>query len=130
MNASDDTTEDISTKLGNGIDFNELTSRHIGTLRAVAGDRVDYENEKMIEMLETLQILGLVDDTQRLTPSGTQAIELAETLGGSKERRRAAAREDVKVDVEDLYDDDYAANSEEDIRFVSAYKANRFGTLT
>ena len=128
MKVSDVLTESASTTLDNGTDFNDLSSRHIGTLRAIANGRLDFENasERMIEMLEELQMTGFITSDIQLTSSATKAIELAELLGGSKERRRAASMGDVEISDDDIYIDDYA-NSEDDVGFDSIYQANRFG---
>ena len=130
MKVSGDTTEAISTMLDNGIDFNELTSRQIGTLRGIAANRVDYADasEERVEMLETLHIMGLIDPSRGVTPSGVKAVELADILGGSKERRRAATRDEVEIDEADIYvDDNYAPNVVEDALYASAFRSNRFG---
>ena len=129
MKVSDGTTEAISTLLDNGIDFNDLTSRQIGTLRAIADNRVDYTDasEEKLEMLETLQIIGLVDHSQQVTPSGRKAVALANVLGGSKERRRAAAREDVELDEADIYVDNYTTSvDDEDVEYVASFRTDNY----
>ena len=129
MKVNDVLTESVITVLENGIDFNELTSRHIGTLRAIRDKRVDINDvsERMYEMIETLQVMGLISDDLSLTQSGEQALKLADTLGGSKERRRAATKDDVEIDMTDIYDDDYS-NPDDDIGFDSVFQGNRFGS--
>ena len=109
MKVSEKETEVISTKLDNGMDFNELTSPQIGTLRTVSSDKFDYAeaSEKMFDSVGLLQLMGLIDSDVHLTTSGIKAIELASVLGGSKERRRAAIKDTVEVDDSDVYVDGY-----------------------
>ena len=129
MKATEVLGESVSTVLENGMDFNELSSRHIGTLRAVNDGRVDINDvsERMYEMIETLIVMGLISDDLSLTPSGQQALGLADTLGGSKERRRAATKDTVDIDDEDVYADDYGGNDLDDFD-DSVYQTNRFGS--
>lgn len=128
MKVSDIITESVSTQLENGLDFNELSSIHIGTLRALSDNRVDFENasDRMIEMIETLQVMGFVDTQTKLTSSGTKAVELAKLLGGSRDRRRAASMDDVEIDTSDIYDDDYAGSDDFD-DLNSAFQGTNIG---
>ena len=129
MKVNDVLTESVTTVLENGMDFNDLTSRHIGTLRAIQQNRVDINDvsERMEEMIETLVVMGLITSDLDLTPSGSQVITLADTLGGSRERRRAATKDDVKINDDDVYLDDYAS-PDDDIGFDSIFQPNRYGT--
>ena len=124
-------TESVTTVLENGIDFNDLTSRHIGTLRAISQNRVDINDvsERMEEMIETLVTMGFITSELSLTPSGEQVIQLADVLGGSKERRRAATKDDVKINDDDVYLDDYASPDDDLDGFDSIYQPNRFGSI-
>ena len=100
---------DIPFILDNGMQFNDITSRQIGTLRSIDENRFDHDNisDKNIENLETLRALKLINKFSILTPSGNTAIKFANALGGSKERRRAATIDDVKIDENDIYKGDY-----------------------
>lgn len=120
--------------LENGFDFNELSSLHVGALKAIYDDRLDFANatDRMMDVVYELQEYGLVDTNKGLTKTGQQAIELTHILGGSRDRRRAAnmknAKElnlddeefdldDEEFDLDDdmlpnidMYDDDYDGN--------------------
>jgi hypothetical protein len=101
---------------------------------------LDFDNasDRMMDVVYELQGYGLVDGHNELTKTGQQAIELSHSLGGSKDRRRAANMknaEDINLDDEefelpdtDVYDDDYGGNFElgdDD----SVMQMNRAGTL-
>ena len=124
-----------------GLNFNDLSSLHVGALKAIYDSRLDFDNasDRMMDVIYELQVYGLVDSGNELTKSGQQAIELSHSLGGSKDRRRAANMknaEDINPDDEefelpntDVYDDDYDGNFElgdDD----SVMQMNRTGTLT
>ena len=115
----------INTTLTEDLDFNDLKSLHIAALRAIDEDRMDvYDaSDRMMDILYELQSNDLIDDNYQLTELGAKALAMAKSLGGSKERRRAAAMKDVKID--DIYDDDYADNSIDD---ESPYQTNKHGT--
>ena len=116
----------ISTILENGTDFNNLSSKQIGTLRAIADNRVNSEtiSERMMEAIEDLQIMGFVTRDLKLTVSGSKAVELAAILGGSQERRRAATIDEVEVRDEDVYVDNDTLPEHD--RFYPASNKNRF----
>lgn len=123
--------ETLDTNLGKSIDFNTLTSLNIAALRAIDDERMDVKNasERMMDVLYELQYNELIDNSFKLTPNGKKAIALAQTLGGSKERRRAGDQKDVDIDAEtaDIYKDDHAGNDElgDD---ESIYQGNKFGS--
>lgn len=127
MKVSDNITPPISTIMINGTDFNDLTSKQIGTIRAIVAGRVTYDDisERMLETVEELQLTGLVTKSLELTPTGRQVIDLAAVLGGSKERRRAATLDMVEVNDEDVYVDDYAEPI--DIEANELFRMNSFG---
>ena len=115
------------TTLINGIDFNDLTSKQIGTIRAVDAGRVNYDNisERMLESVEDLQLMGFITNDLELTLVGKEVITLAMAMGGSKERRRAATLDTVEVSDEDVYVDEY--NTSDDPIDTELYRINRFG---
>lgn len=112
------------------LDFNELTSLQIGTLRAIGSGRFDLDeaSDRMMDVTYELQQLNLVTQDYELTSTGEKAIHLAEKLGGSAERRRAASKvaveqEDdlVSVDVDDYDDDDYGEYEGNDFTEFSGF---------
>ena len=120
-------TETVNTKLTESYDFNELSSLHIAALKAINDGRMDIDNasDRMFDMVYELIHNGLVTNDITLTPAGERAIELAQELGGSKERRRAAAQKDVEVDISDIYN---TGDEDEFDVDMSPYQPNRFGT--
>ena len=116
------------------LDFNELTSIHIGALRAIADERLDFDNasDRMLDVVYELQELNLVNQVFELTPTGAKAVRLATTLGGSYEKRKAANRKPVEpeneVDPDDVYDDDYGSDLGYDDDDMSEFNHNRFGS--
>jgi hypothetical protein len=113
-----------------GLKFNDLSSLHIGALKAINDGRLDFEEatDRMMDVVYELEEYGLIDQYYKLTDPGQQAIELTQTLGGSRDRRRAATMQDpadIDLDdteldnqlsgdfnVDDVYDDDYGGNFE------------------
>lgn len=128
-----------------GLNFNDLSPLHIGALKAIYDGRLDFDNasDRMLDVVYELQGYALVDTYNGLTKTGQEAIELSHSLGGSRDRRRAASRKDAKeLDLDgeefdlnddmlpdtDVYDDDYDGNfklGDDD----SVMQMNRTGTL-
>lgn len=120
----------LETCVGNStmyLDFNDLTSIQIGALRAIYDNRLDFDNasERMLDVVSELQNLSLVDDTFELTDLGNKAVQLALQLGGS-ERRQAAARAAAKVQLDDIYDDDYPTTDDRFGDDWSEYQTNKY----
>lgn len=117
MKANDILTETAEQVVGISLDFNDLSSLQIGTLRAISDGRVDFANatDRMLDIVDQLQGYNLVDAAYSLTPTGEKAVGLALTIGGS-ERRAAVAKaqrqkeydpdKDVYNDYEDVMDND------------------------
>jgi len=119
-----------------GLNFNELSPLHVGALKAIYDGRLDFDNasDRMMDIVYELQEYGLVDNNSELTKNGQQAIELSHSLGGSRDRRRAANMKNSKeIDSEllpntDVYDDEYDSNfklGDDD----SVMQMNRTGTF-
>ena len=113
-------------ELTKDISFDDLSSLHIAAIRAIADNRMDYDNmsDRMMDVVSELQAYGLVDDTYNLTGAGNKALTIYHMVGGGAERRRAAAQK--HVDVDDIYNTDYGPNDLED---ESPYQMNKTGTL-
>lgn len=116
------------------LDFNELTSLQIAALRAIADERLDFENasDQMMQILYDLQNYNLLDTDFELTRTGGKAVSLAQELGGSVERRKAAAKArmptNIDIDPNDVYSDDYGGDSDYGDEYMSVHQPNRFGS--
>ncbi len=108
----------LETYVGNSkkyLDFNDLTSIQIGALRSIHDNRFDFDtaSERMLDVVTELQNLNLVDDIFDLTELGKQAVTIALRLGGSQ-RRQAAARAAIKVELDEDYDEDDGYSADDD----------------
>ena len=114
------------------LSFDDLTSLHVAALKAIGDKRLDFDGatDRMKDVVYELQEFNLVDDNHNLTPSGVKAVNLAQSLGGSKERRNAAKKYKIKLDYKDYEDDpyldDYGGHLELD-GDDSIYQPNRMG---
>jgi|AntRauTorcE11897_2_1112592.scaffolds.fasta_scaffold00120_13 hypothetical protein len=114
------------------LDFNELTSIQIGALRAISAGRLDFDNasDRMMDVIYELQHYNLLDRSMELTVTGNKAVGLADRLGGSAERRRAASKETTpdpeEVDNSDAdYDTDYESDFTYDKGDLPEFNTNR-----
>lgn len=120
--------------LENNLSFDDLSSMHIAGIRAIAEDRFDIDavSDKMRDVVWELQEFGIVDLAYGLTPMGRKAVGLIHSLGGSKDRRNAGRKlipqDDIDVNVDDVYDDDYGGNFELDDD-DSIFQPNRAGSI-
>ena len=108
----------LETYVGNSkkyLDFNDLTSIQIGALRAIHDNRFDFDtaSDRMLDVVTELQNLNLVDDIFDLTELGSKAVTIALQLGGSQ-RRQAAARAAIKVELDEDYDEDNGYSEDDD----------------
>jgi hypothetical protein len=119
--------KDLVYPLTDKLDFDELSSMQIAALKAIANGKVDFEgvSDRMMEVIEELQIHGLVNSDYKLNAIGQKAIELAAALGGGRERRQAA-RKGPEMELDgDVYNDDYSPSRDPD---ESIYSPNLYGT--
>lgn len=120
------------------LDFDDLTSVQIGTLRAISKDIVDFENvsDSILSTLYGLQEYNLLDSEFKLTATGEKALNLSDKLGGSLERRRAIMSKSLKLNKDDEtviceydtdsdYDSDSDSDSDDEYRVVSEMLYNQ-----
>ena len=87
----------MTTMIDGKLDFNILTSMHIGALRNI--DRGNFDeysaSDRMMNTVYELEGFGLVDKLFNLTPTGRIALDISFKVGGASEKRRAAEMPNV-----------------------------------
>jgi hypothetical protein len=98
----DNDNNDMTTMIDGKLDFNILTSMHIGALRNI--DRGNFDeysaSDRMMNTVYELEGFGLVDKLFNLTPTGGIALDISFKVGGASEKRRAAEMSNVILELD------------------------------
>lgn len=126
---SKDLKRTLKEQRGGRLNFNDLSPMQVAAIRGIADGRVDFENasDKMLDVMDELQDLGVLNQQYELTGMGQKAAELAQKHGSLEKRKaqqRVQQRGKVSPDEEDDFEGDYGDDEDD---FPVADRASEYG---